>query len=66
MGQAPTITEAAIRNLTRPQSYDRGEDYYEHDAVRGITRRGSLLRAAVEGSQDGAQQAGTTESTASR
>lgn len=51
MEQAPTITEAAIRNLTRPQSYDRGEDYYEQGAVREITRRGSLLRAAVEGSQ---------------
>ncbi|GGC71009.1 SWIM zinc finger family protein [Haloferax sulfurifontis] len=51
MGQAPTITEAAIRNLARPQSYDRGEKYYEQGAVREITRRGNCLEAAVEGSQ---------------
>ena len=51
MEQAPTITETTIRNLARPQSYDRGEDYYERGAVNEITRRGSLLRAAVEGSQ---------------
>lgn len=51
MGQAPTITEAAIRNLARSQSYDRGEEYYEQGAVREVTRRDNLLRAAVEGSQ---------------
>jgi uncharacterized Zn finger protein len=51
MEWAPTITETTIRNLARPQSYDRGEDYYERGAVNEITRRGSLLRAAVEGSQ---------------
>lgn len=51
MAQAPTITEAGIRDLARSQSYDRGEDYYERDAVREVTRRGDLLRAAVEGSQ---------------
>ncbi|MDL0129915.1 SWIM zinc finger family protein [Halobacterium salinarum] len=51
MGQAPTITEAAIRNLARSQSYDRGEDYYDRGAVREITRRDNRLEAAVEGSQ---------------
>ena len=51
MEQAPMITEAAIRNLARPQSYDRGEDYYERGAVNEIARRGSRLEAAVEGSQ---------------
>ena len=51
MGQAPTITEATIRNLARSQSYNRGEDYYDHGAVREITRRGTPLRAVVEGSQ---------------
>ena len=51
MGQVPIITEAVIRDLARPQSYDRGEDYYGHGAVHQITRRGNLLRAAVEGSQ---------------
>lgn len=51
MAQTPTITEAAIRTLARPQSYDRGEDYYEQGAVRDITRRGDRLRASVDGSQ---------------
>jgi uncharacterized Zn finger protein len=51
MEQDPTLTEAAIERLARPQSYDRGEDYYEHGAVIDVTRRGDLLRAEVEGSQ---------------
>lgn len=51
MEQASIVTEAVIRSLARPQSYDRGEDYYERDAVREVTQRGSYLRAAVEGSQ---------------
>ncbi|MGB9985721.1 SWIM zinc finger family protein [Salarchaeum japonicum] len=51
MAQAPTITEAAIRTLARPQSYDRGENYYDQGAVRDITRRGDQLRASVDGSQ---------------
>jgi len=51
MAQAPVITEAAIRDVARPQSYERGEDYYEYGTVSEVTRRGDLLRAAVEGSQ---------------
>jgi uncharacterized Zn finger protein len=51
MEHSPIVTEAAVRNLARPQSYDRGEDYYERGAVREVVRRGSNLRAAVEGSQ---------------
>lgn len=51
MEQGPTLTEAAVRDLARSQSYDRGEDYYEHGAVREVIRRSSHLRAAVEGSQ---------------
>lgn len=51
MEQDPTLTEAATERLARPQSYDRGEDYYEQGAVIDVTRRGDLLRAEVEGSQ---------------
>ena len=47
----PTLTEAAVRDLARPQSYDRGENYYDEGAVVEISRRGETLRAAVEGSQ---------------
>jgi len=51
MGQSPALTEAAVRNLARPQSYDRGENYYDEGAVLDIVRRGDVLRAEVEGSQ---------------
>nr|WP_244621448.1 SWIM zinc finger family protein [Haloarcula marismortui] len=47
----PTLTEAAVRDLARPQSYDRGENYYDKGAVVEIARRGETIRAAVEGSQ---------------
>ena len=47
----PTLTEAAVRDLARPQSYDRGENYYDEGAVVEVIRRGETLRAVVEGSQ---------------
>jgi uncharacterized Zn finger protein len=47
----PTLTEAAVRDLARPQSYDRGETYYDEGAVVKFVRRGETIRAAVEGSQ---------------
>lgn len=47
----PTLTEAAIRKMARPQSYDRGKNYYDEGAVVEIVRRGESIRAAVEGSQ---------------
>lgn len=51
MEQTPAITEAAVRRLARPQSYDRGETYYEQGAVIDVVQRGDALRADVEGSQ---------------
>jgi uncharacterized Zn finger protein len=51
MGQAPDLTEAAVRRLARPQSFERGENYYEQNAVIDIRRRGETLQADVEGSQ---------------
>jgi uncharacterized Zn finger protein len=47
----PTITEAAVRELARPQSYDRGENYYDEGAVVEVVWRGETLRGTVEGSQ---------------
>jgi len=47
----PTLTEAAVRDLARPQSYDRGENYYDEGAVVELVRRDETIRAAVEGSQ---------------
>lgn len=51
MGQTPALTEAAVRNLSHPQSYDRGMNYYDEGAVLEVVRRDDVLRAKVEGSQ---------------
>jgi uncharacterized Zn finger protein len=51
MGSDPTLTEAAVRDLSRPQSYDRGTNYHDEGAVVDIVQRGETIRAAVEGSQ---------------
>ena len=51
MESLPDLTEAAVRRLARPQSFERGENYYEKGAVFELVRRGSTLQAAVEGSQ---------------
>jgi len=46
----PNLTEAAIRSLTTPQSFSRGEEYYHTGAVLDLERRGDTLLAQVEGS----------------
>jgi len=51
MEQNPALTKATIERLARPQSYDRGEEYYDRGAVIDVVGRGNLLRAKVEGSQ---------------
>jgi len=51
MGHHPALTEATVRNLARPQSYDRGENYYDDGRVLEIVRRGDVVRSEVEGSQ---------------
>ncbi|MFC4986875.1 SWIM zinc finger family protein [Saliphagus infecundisoli] len=50
-GGWPTLTEATVRELARSKSYERGQSYYERDAVSDVVRRGETLRADVEGSQ---------------
>lgn len=49
--QEPPLTETAVRDLARSKSYERGESYYERGAVGAVVRRGTQLRAEVEGSQ---------------
>ena len=51
MGPDPNLTEAAVRDLSRPQSYDRGTNYHDEGAVADIVQRGGMIRSAVEGSQ---------------
>ena len=50
-GQSPTLTEATVRELASTKSYERGQSYYEREAVSGVIRRGETVRADVEGSQ---------------
>lgn len=45
------ISDAEIRAHTSPESYERGQQYYDHDAVHNVVQRGSEVTAAVEGSQ---------------
>ena len=45
------LTEAVIRQHASLESYERGCDYYQQGAVRGILHRGQQIQAEVEGSQ---------------
>lgn len=49
--RTPILTEATVRELSRSQSYERGQSYYEQGAVSDPIRRGEIIRAYVEGSQ---------------
>lgn len=45
------ITEAAVREATSSQSYQRGMSYHKSGAVFSIQRRGNQITAEVEGSE---------------
>ncbi|MEZ5852044.1 MAG: SWIM zinc finger family protein [Hyphomicrobiaceae bacterium] len=47
----PVITAAAIRALSTPESFGRGQEYERMGAVSGIVSRGSEVSAQVEGSE---------------
>jgi uncharacterized Zn finger protein len=47
----PSINLATIRRNATPQSFARGEQYYQAGAVAALTQRGNLLQAEVEGSE---------------
>src|SRR5699024_5608072 len=49
-GRSPTLTEATVRELASTKSYERGQSYYEQEAVSGVIRRGETVRAGVVGS----------------
>jgi uncharacterized Zn finger protein len=44
------LTEAMIHQLADSQVYSRGRAYFREGAVSGVTRRGELVTAEVEGS----------------
>ncbi|WP_179198008.1 SWIM zinc finger domain-containing protein [Nostoc sp. T09] len=47
----PKLSEFTIRRNANAKSFQRGEAYYEADAVMSLTQRGNLLQAEVEGNQ---------------
>ncbi|OUL27077.1 hypothetical protein BV378_10355 [Nostoc sp. RF31YmG] len=47
----PKLSEFTIRRNANAKSFQRGEAYYEADAVISLTQRGNLLQAEVEGNQ---------------
>ena len=48
----PDNTEAEIAKNTTDKVYQRGVDYYEQGSVLSVVRRGELIQAEVEGSED--------------
>jgi len=48
---APCLTEADIRELADDLSFERGMDYYMHDAIQEPVRQGSELRGECYGSR---------------
>lgn len=45
----PTITESAVRALATPESFLRGKEYYEQDAISNAPIQGNLLTADCAG-----------------
>ena len=52
MTPLPDAVEAEIANNTTDKVYQRGVDYYRQGAVLSVLRRGDLVQAEVEGSED--------------
>jgi uncharacterized Zn finger protein len=50
MGAPTLLSEAMIRRLASPESFQRGRDYHQQGAVLSVTRRGDQLSAEVVGS----------------
>jgi uncharacterized Zn finger protein len=44
------LTEPLVRENASPESFRRGEDYYQQGAVLSLIRRGAVLQAEVAGS----------------
>ncbi len=52
MKPLPDDIDAEIARNTTDKVFQRGQDYYEQGAVLSVVRRGGLLQAEVEGSED--------------
>jgi uncharacterized Zn finger protein len=46
----PKLSEATICRCATRKSFDRGQDYYQRGSVASLIQRGTVLSAAIEGS----------------
>ena len=51
MEPIPNLSEAIIRANVAPDSFSRGQSYFNSGAVADLARRGNTLQGQVEGSQ---------------
>src|ERR1044072_2489245 len=51
MSTIPRLSEATIRSHAAPDSFSRGQSYFESGAVADLALRGNTLQGHVEGSQ---------------
>src|SRR5438067_12981202 len=51
MNNIPTITEQDIRNIIDPASFQRGQTYYNSDAIFNTRQQGMALKARCQGSR---------------
>jgi uncharacterized Zn finger protein len=59
----PKLSEFTIRRNASAKSFQRGEAYYEANAVLSLTKRGNLIQAEVEGNEAYAYQVGLSFNT---
>ncbi|MDZ7963143.1 MAG: SWIM zinc finger domain-containing protein [Aulosira sp. DedQUE10] len=52
----PKLSEFTVRRNANAKSFQRGEAYYEANAVMSLTQRGNLLQAEVEGNENNLHQ----------
>lgn len=54
MTTIPTLSEQTIRSLVGVQTFQRGQQYYNNDAIFDPRRQGMLIKARCQGSSDNA------------
>ena len=60
MNTIPTITEQDIRNIIDPASFQRGQTYYNSDAIFNTRQQGMALKARCQGSRSQAYRVEVT------
>src|SRR5438309_11319045 len=60
MNTIPTITEQDIRNIIDPASFQRGQTYYNSDAIFNTRQQGMAMKARCQGSRSQAYRVEVT------